>query len=563
MAALRSGGLNRIRWTSRLASIALLAIALALVVPTALLSPARAGENDGIIDGLPATQSFPESALGAPFGGVTLSTPGNTTAFVTWDPTFLEVVTVPDGQIQGDVAFNGTSAEVAAALNALDLKLTSATVPTTATIFTLNVKDLDSMTGDEDTETTAVSVDPPIVVGGTVTISVTATQVYGGTPAFTPTYDPADKASGGTCSIIAPPPGPNAAVGTYPDVVQCAGADVAPDWNAVYATGPLTVTPARVRVRARGGSSTYGSSTPILITPTFIGLVAPDTSLPIDPCQSNVTATTGAGIAASTCTGPDAIGNYTVSYVPGSVTIAKAPLTITAGNAAGQRGATPAVTPSFSGFLNGDQPGSLTTQPTCTSTAVAVTNVGTYPNSTSCEGAAANNYSFTYAKGSTTITPAPLTVTAVSSTRQVGGSNAPCAVNYTGFVGGETSAALAGTLACSTSANASSGPGSYPVTPSGQSSPNYNITFLPGTITVQTAPPPTPTPTPTATPTSTPTPTPTPTRTTTPTPTPTQTGTPDEPTDFGWVPILLIVAGGLLIVALVIALIIWSRRRGM
>ncbi len=122
---------------------------------------------------------------------------------------------------------------------------------------------------------------------------------------------------------------------------------------------------------------------------------------------------------------------------------------------------------------------------------------------------------------------------------------------------------LTGTLACSTSANASSGAGSYPVTPAGQTSPNYNITFLPGTITVTTAPPPTPTPTPTVTPTKTPTPTPTPTRTTTPTPTPTQTGTPSNGPDLGWVPIVLIIVGGLALVGLVIGLIMWSRSRGM
>ena len=401
-----------------------------------------------------------------------------------------------------------------------------------------------------------------------IVVVATASQTYGG-PTGIPvvTYDGQEQDD----RVLVPPiclnnSTPQTGVGLGAGEVSCdfTSAQFAPGWSFTFTDGDVTIAPASATVTASGASTTYGSIVPVSITPIYSGLVNDETSLPGVICGTDVTPATGAGIAISSCSGAVA-DNYVVDYVNGSVTIDKAVLTITAGNTTGQRGATPPVTPSFSGFLNGDQPTALSAQPTCTSTAVAVTNVGTYPNSTSCAGAAANNYSFSYANGSTTITPAPLTVTAVSSSRQAGASNPPCSVNYAGFVGGETSAVLAGTLACSTSANAGSGPGTYSVTPSGQSSPNYTITFVPGTITVTAAPPPPPTPTPTATPTPTPTPTPTttPTRTTTPTPTPTPTGEPDEPTDFGWVPILLVVVGGLVLIALVIALIVWSRRRGM
>jgi hypothetical protein len=395
-------------------------------------------------------------------------------------------------------------------------------------------------------------------------ITITASSgssIYGAPTAdITPSYEPV----GSETSVPTPPiciVDPNIitfpAAGAY--TTSCSGAD-APGFTIEYAPGTFTIAPAEVTVTASGGATTYGSAAPVEITPFYSGLVGGDDSLDGVECTSNVTPATEAGIAASTCSG-NANTNYHATYVDGSVTIAKVGLTVTAGNAAGVRGAKPGVTPAFSGFVNGETPAVLLTQPTCATTAVAVTNVGTYPNSTSCTGAVSNNYSLTYATGSTTITPAPLTVTAVSFTRQVGSNNSPCAANFSGFVGGETTAVLSGTLACSTSAASGSGPGSYPVSPSGLSSPNYNITFLPGTITVQAAPPPPPTPTPTATPT--PTPTPTPTRTTTPSPTPTQTSSPDERTDFGWVPILLVVVGGLVLIGLVIALIVWSRRRGM
>ena len=565
MAALRSGGLDRARWISRLASIAVLAIALALVVPTALLSPAWAAEGDPPdIAGIPSSQTFDEAVGGAPFANATIvsniAADPSVVVHVTWSGSDL-ALSGGDNQ-QNNLTISGQPADAQAALRAVVLTVASAEPPASPTMFTVTVDDSDGGTA-AGIAATDVTITPTIEIGGVVDIVASATQTYGGTiGAVTLTYPNGNADKVVTAPVCTNTTLPTTGVGGGVGQITCDTGTFAPNWVGNFLSKDVTINPAAATVTASGGASTYGSATPIVVTPTYGGLVNSEVALDGVTCQSNVSATTPAGIAASTCAGY-AGANYTVSYVNGSITIAKAPLTITAGNAAGQRGATPAVTPSFSGFLNGDLPASLTTQPTCTSTAVAVTNVGTYPNSTSCAGAAGNNYSFTYARGSTTITPAPLTVTAVSSTRQVGGSNASCAVNYAGFVGGETAAALAGTLACSTSANAGSGPGSYPVTPSGQSSPNYNITFLPGTITVQTAPPPTPTPTPTATPTRTPTPTPTPTRTTTPTPTPTQTDNPDGPTDLGWVPILLVVAGGLLLVALVIALIVWSRRRGM
>ncbi len=53
-----------------------------------------------------------------------------------------------------------------------------------------------------------------------------------------------------------------------------------------------------------------------------------------------------------------------------------------------------------------------------------------------------------------------------------------------GFVNGETFASLGGVLVFGTSATALSAVGSYPVVPSGLSSPNYLITFVPGTLAV-------------------------------------------------------------------------------
>jgi hypothetical protein len=53
-----------------------------------------------------------------------------------------------------------------------------------------------------------------------------------------------------------------------------------------------------------------------------------------------------------------------------------------------------------------------------------------------------------------------------------------------GFVNGDTTGSLGGALIFSTAATAQSAPGQYSVTPSGYTSTNYAITFVPGALTI-------------------------------------------------------------------------------
>ncbi len=59
---------------------------------------------------------------------------------------------------------------------------------------------------------------------------------------------------------------------------------------------------------------------------------------------------------------------------------------------------------------------------------------------------------------------------------------------YTGFVNGDTPASLTTPPVLHSAASPSSAPGSYPITVGGASSPNYTITYVPGTLTVILAP---------------------------------------------------------------------------
>ncbi|WP_185827338.1 S-layer family protein [Edaphobacter aggregans] len=79
-----------------------------------------------------------------------------------------------------------------------------------------------------------------------------------------------------------------------------------------------------------------------------------------------------------------------------------------------------------------------------------------------------------------------LTVTADNKQRNVGEANPPFTYTVTGtLVNGDTAAtAITGTAQFATTAEASSPPGTYPITVSGLVSANYVIEFVPGTLTV-------------------------------------------------------------------------------
>src|SRR5439155_55912 len=163
-----------------------------------------------------------------------------------------------------------------------------------------------------------------------------------------------------------------------------------------------------------------------------------------------------------------------------------ATLTIRANNETRAYGAAnPALTVSYSGFVNGDTVASLAIPPSVTTTATTASGVGTYPITAS--GAVSTNYAIGYANGTLTVTAATLTITASNETRAYGATNPKRTVSYSGFVNGDTAASLATPPAVSTTATTASGVGTYPITASGAVSSNYAISYVSGTLTVTAA----------------------------------------------------------------------------
>ena len=84
-------------------------------------------------------------------------------------------------------------------------------------------------------------------------------------------------------------------------------------------------------------------------------------------------------------------------------------MTITADNQTKVYGAVlPALTASYTGFVNGDTSASLTTQPTLATTATASSHVSGNPYAITASGAADPDYSITYVAGTFTVTTAAL-----------------------------------------------------------------------------------------------------------------------------------------------------------
>ncbi len=89
-----------------------------------------------------------------------------------------------------------------------------------------------------------------------------------------------------------------------------------------------------------------------------------------------------------------------------------------------------------------------------------------------------------------TVKRAHLVITAPTVTTPFGTppNLTPTPGDYSGFVNGDTSANLTTQPVCTTTATPTSPPGSYPVTCSGASDPNYIITYAPGVLTIVKAP---------------------------------------------------------------------------
>jgi hypothetical protein len=116
------------------------------------------------------------------------------------------------------------------------------------------------------------------------------------------------------------------------------------------------------------------------------------------------TGTSPAGSYSITASGASST-NYTISYLAGTLTVTPAALTITATSTNKVYGAPlPALTASYSGFVNGDTASNLSAQAVLSTSAAAASPAGSYPITAS--GASSTNYAISYVAGTLTIAKA-------------------------------------------------------------------------------------------------------------------------------------------------------------
>ncbi len=215
---------------------------------------------------------------------------------------------------------------------------------------------------------------------------------------------------------------------------------------------PLTIT-------AQDSTKVYGASLPPLAV-AYSGFVNGDSATNLDvPPSLSATASAASGVGAYLITPAGASAtNYTVTFIPGTLTIQPAPLTVQADDKTMSQGtAPPTLTVTYSGFVNGDTPSSLTLPPIATTAATATSPAGSYPITAS--GAAGSNYTIRYVNGTLTVTakrlptltwttPARVTYgTALGSLQLNAAANVPGALTYNPPLGTVLSAGLGRPLA--------------------------------------------------------------------------------------------------------------------
>jgi sugar lactone lactonase YvrE len=162
-------------------------------------------------------------------------------------------------------------------------------------------------------------------------------------------------------------------------------------------------------------------------------------------------------------------------------------LTVTAADATRVYGSpNPSFTASASGAVSGD-----TFTLSGSSVATSSSPAGTYSIVPAATGANLANYNVVYVNGTLTVGKATLTVTPGSESVPAGSLSTPffLSATITGLVNGDRPTAYTGFPSLTTTATASSPPGSYPITATigTLAAANYTFTFGTGTLTITPA----------------------------------------------------------------------------
>jgi filamentous hemagglutinin family protein len=299
-------------------------------------------------------------------------------------------------------------------------------------------------------------------------------RIYGNAnPALTYTVGGQGLVNGDTLSgALATTATTTSNVGTY--AITQGTLAASSNYSLTYTGANLAVTARSLTVTANALSRIYGNANPALTyTVGGQGLVNGDTLS--GSLATTATATSNVGSYAIT-QGTLGNSNYAITYTGANLAVTARSLTVTANALSRIYGdANPALTYTVGGqgLVNGDTlSGALAT------TATATSNVGTYAI-TQGTLAASSNYSLSYTGANLSVTARPIGVQA-DSLRRFFGLPDP-RLTYTIFSGSLVNGdALSGSLV----RQSGDGVGTYAINQGTLANSNYQITYRPGTFTI-------------------------------------------------------------------------------
>ncbi|MEA5666984.1 MBG domain-containing protein [Stenotrophomonas sp. MH1] len=256
------------------------------------------------------------------------------------------------------------------------------------------------------------------------------------------------------------------------------------NYAITYVDGLLSVGKATLTITAGNGSKTYGQALS-LGSYTVDGLVNGDTVSGLDLLSNGSAVTANAGdytITAGNASGTG-LGNYTIAYVDGLLSVGKATLTITAGNGSkiyGQDGGFGNY--SVDGLLNSDAVASVMLG---SDGAATHASVGQYAiHAGDARGTGLGNYAITYVDGLLSVGKATLTITAGNGSKIYGQGGGFGNYSVDGLLNSD---AVASVMLGSDGAAANATVGHYAIHAGdarGTGLGNYTITYVDGQMSV-------------------------------------------------------------------------------
>jgi hypothetical protein len=297
-----------------------------------------------------------------------------------------------------------------------------------------------------------------------------------------------------TCAYV--PATPKNVVGSpYPIVCSGPATTSATDgvtYNAAYlgnSPGTLTIAPYPVTITAVASNKVYNGTTASTAVPTMTPSTLPyGDTLILSETYDNANVGSSHIMTPAASPGPNTLlSNYSVTPVTVNTgVITPAPLTITASSLNKIYGT--ALVLAGTGFTTNPSPlynSDAVTSVTLTSAGAAGSAVvGNYPIVASAAvGSGLTNYTITYANGTLTVTPAPLTITA-SSVNKIYGTAPVLGFTTSPLYNSDT---VTSVTLMSAGAAAYAAVGSYPIVPSaaaGSGLGNYTIAYVNGILMV-------------------------------------------------------------------------------